>query len=164
MAALAVVLVTGSVEDTAARVSSPNPRVTTAIHAAFAVETDAKAASAGDFGLWADWESHFHRKCAVLAVLYSDAEVEVANNDFMRATGGTTFDIAAAGYAAARTSSRPTPPRPRCSARCAEPLPALAAGSPGRRIFPAPEGAPRMQHSHTTIESAPPIAGWDLSR
>ena len=101
MAALAVVLVTGSVEDTAARVSSPNPRVTTAIHAAFAVETDAKAASAGDFGLWADWESQFHKKCAVLAVLYSDAEVEVANNDFMRATGGTTFDIAAAGYAAA---------------------------------------------------------------
>ena len=101
MAALAVVLVTGSVEDTAARVSSPNPRVTTAIHAAFEVEVEAKAASAGDFGLWADWESHFHQKCAVIAVLYSDAEVEVAHNDFVRATGGTTFDIAAAGYAAA---------------------------------------------------------------
>ena len=101
MAALAVVLVTASVEDTAERVSSPNPRVTAALNAAFTVETNAKAASADRFGLWADWESHFHQKCAVLAVLYSDAEVEVAQNNFIRATGGNAFDAAAAGYAAA---------------------------------------------------------------
>ena len=59
------------------------------------------AASADDFGLWADWESHFHQKCAVIAVLFSDAEVEVVHNSFIRATGGTAFDAAASGYAAA---------------------------------------------------------------
>ena len=34
----------------------------------------------------------------------------------------------------------------------------------GRRVIPEPEGANRMQHSHMTIEAAPPIPGWDLSR
>ena len=101
MAALAVVVVTGSVEDTAARVSNSEARHTAAVHTAFAVEADAMAASADDFGLWADWESHFHQKCTVIAVLFSDVEVEVAHNNFIRATGGDAFDAAAAGYAAA---------------------------------------------------------------
>ena len=101
LAALAVVLVQAYVEDTGERISSPNPRVTAAIHSAFEVEADAKAASADDFDLWAAWERHFSQKCSLIAVLYSDAEVEVVHNNFTRATGGTTFDTAAAGYAAA---------------------------------------------------------------
>ena len=101
LAALAVVLVQAYVEDTGDRIANPDPRVTSAIHSAFSVETDAKAASAQDFSLWADWESRFTQRCSLIAVLYSDAEVEVVHNNFVRATGGTTFDSAAAGYAAA---------------------------------------------------------------
>ena len=101
LAALAVVLVRAYVEDTGDRIANPNPRVTSAIHSAFAVEADAKAASADDFDLWADWERRFTQRCSLIAVLYSDAEVEVVHNNFTRATGGTTFDTAAAGYAAA---------------------------------------------------------------
>ena len=100
LAALAVVLVQAEVEDTAERVSSPNPRVTAAIHSAFEVEAGAKAASAADFESWADWESRFSERCGLIVVLYADAEVEVEHNNFNRATGGTTFDAAAAGYAA----------------------------------------------------------------
>lgn len=101
LAALAVVLVQTQVEDTAERVSSPNPRVTAAIHSAFEVETGAKAASAADFESWADWEDRFGQRCGLIAVLYADAEVEVVHSEFNRATGGTTFDTAAAGHAAA---------------------------------------------------------------
>ena len=101
LAALAVVLVQAYVEDTGERISNPDPRVTSAVHSAFAVETDAKAAAALDFDVWADWESHFTQRCGLIAVLYSDADVEVVHNNFTRATGGTTFDTAAAGYAAA---------------------------------------------------------------
>ena len=106
LAALAVVLVQAYVEDTGDRIASPDPRVTSAIYTAFAVESDAKAASAGDFGLWADWEGYFSRRCGVIAALYSDAEVEMVHN-FTRATGGTTFDTAAAGYAAAADEQQP---------------------------------------------------------
>ena len=106
LAALAVVLVQAYVEDTGERMSNPDPRVTSAIHSAFAVETKAKAASADDFDLWADWESHFTQRCSLIAVLFSDAEVEVVDNHFIRATGGfiratggTAFDPAAAALA-----------------------------------------------------------------
>ena len=101
LAALAVVLVQAYVEDTGDRISNPDPRVTSAIHSAFSVEADAKAASDADFDLWADWERHFSQECGLIAVLYSDAEVEVVHNNFDRADGGTAFDHAAAGYAAA---------------------------------------------------------------
>ena len=106
LAALAVVLVQAYVEDTGERMSNPDPRVTSAIHSAFVVETKAKAASADDFDLWADWESHFTQRCSLIAVLFSDAEVEVVDNHFIRATGGfiratggTAFDPAAAALA-----------------------------------------------------------------
>ena len=99
LAALAVVLVQVYVEDTGDRIANPDPRVTSAIHSAFAVETKAKAASADDFDLWADWESHFTQRCSLIAVLYADAEVEVISNEFNRATGGTAFDPAAAALA-----------------------------------------------------------------
>ena len=101
LAALAVVLVQSYVEDTGDRIANPDPRVTSAIHSAFAIETDAKAASTQDFELWADWESRFAQRCSLIAVLYSDAEVAVVDNHFVRAAGGTTFDAAAVGYAAA---------------------------------------------------------------
>ena len=101
LAALAVVLVQAYVEDTGERMSNPDPRVTSAIYSAFEVETRAKAASADRFDLWAEWERHFSQKCSLIAVLYSDVDVGVINNNFIRADGGTTFDAAAAGYAAA---------------------------------------------------------------
>ena len=107
LAALAVVLVQAYVEDTGERISSPDPRVTSAIYSAFEVETKAKAASAADFDLWADWESHFTQKCSLIAVLYGDVEVDVINNHFNRATGGTTFDIVAAGHAALADEQQP---------------------------------------------------------
>ena len=100
LAALAVVFVQAYVEDTGERMSNPDPRVTSAIHSAFSVETKAKAASVDDFDLWADWESHFRERCSLIAVLYSDAEVKVVRNNFTRATGGgTTLDPAAAAAA-----------------------------------------------------------------
>ena len=109
LAALAVVLVQVYVEDTGDRISSPDPRVTSAIYSAFEVETKAKAASAADFDLWAEWERHFSQRCSLIAVLYSDAEVEVVHNNFIRADGGTSFDAAAAGYAAAADEQPPGP-------------------------------------------------------
>ena len=99
LAALAVVLVQAYVEDTGERIANPNPRVTSAVHSAFAVETDAKAASADDFDLWAEWQSHFRERCSLIAVLYSDAEVEVISNEFNGAIVGTAFDPAAAALA-----------------------------------------------------------------
>ena len=101
LAALAVVLVQAYVEDTGDRMSNPDPRVTSAIYSASEVETVAKAASADHFDLWAEWERHFSQKCSLIAILYSDAEVEVVHSHFIRADGGTTFDVDAAGYAAA---------------------------------------------------------------
>ena len=43
-----------------------------------------------------------------IAVLYGDAEVEVVDNNFHRATGGTAFDAAAASHAAAGDEAPPT--------------------------------------------------------
>ena len=99
LAALAVVLVTAAVEDTAEQVSSSEARLAAAALTAFDVEDDAKAAAESDFDSWADWERHFTRECSLIAVLYT--EVEVVHSDFSRATGGTVFDAAAAGHAAA---------------------------------------------------------------
>ena len=100
LAALVVVLVQDTVEDTGERISNPDPRVTSALHTASIVEADAKDASAGDFDSWDDWERHFSQECSLIAILYADAEVEVVH-DFNKATGGTDFDAAAAGHAAA---------------------------------------------------------------
>ena len=108
LAALAVVLVQTQVEDTTERISNPDPRVTSAIHSAFSVESDAKGASAGDFATWADWESRFTQRCRQIAVLYTDAEVQVVHNNFNGATGGGNFDAAAAGYAAAADETAAT--------------------------------------------------------
>lgn len=107
-AALAVVVVQERVENTAEGISASDARVTAAVLSASVVEGDATAASAGDFALWGDWETHFTRQCHLIAVLYADAEVHVVHNDFNRATGGSQFDAAAAGYAAAADNQSPT--------------------------------------------------------
>ena len=100
LAALAVVVVQAQVEDTAERISNSEARIAAALHSAFAVETDAKAAPAEDFDLWAEWESHFSQRYGVIAVLNSDTEVAVVGNHFVRAAGGgTTFAPAAAAAA-----------------------------------------------------------------
>lgn len=101
LAALAVVVVQGQVEDAAERISESEARLTAAIHTAWGVENDARDAAEADFERWADWESHFSRQCSLIAVLYADIDVEVVHSNFIRATGGTAFDAAAAGYAAA---------------------------------------------------------------
>ena len=94
-------MVAGNVEHTAERVSNSEARVAAAVHTAFGVESGAKAASAGDFDSWGDWERHFRRECSLIDVLYADAGVQVLNNNFNGATGGTAFDAAAAGHTAA---------------------------------------------------------------
>ena len=109
LAALAVVLVQAQVEDTAERISDSEARVAAARYTARSVETDAKAAVAEDFDQWDDWESHFTQECSLIAVLYADVEVEMVHTNFVRATGGTVFDIAAAGYAAAADEQPATP-------------------------------------------------------
>ena len=123
LAALAVVLVQVYVEDTGDRMSNPDPRVTSAIYSASEVEIKAKAASAADFGLWADWKSHFTQRCSLIAVLYADAEVEVAHNNFNgRPAAARRSTPRRPATQPTRTSSPPPIPRPRCSAKCAEPL------------------------------------------
>lgn len=101
LAALAVVLVQGQVEDTAERISESDARLAAAIHTAWGVENDARDAAPANFDAWADWEGHFSRECSLIAVLYADIDVEVVHSNFNRATGGTAFDAAAAGHAAA---------------------------------------------------------------
>ena len=108
LAALAVVLVSGYVEDTGARMSSPNPRITAAQTLAFTVEQDATAAGDGDFDTWSEWESYFARRCAQIEILYADAEARIVDNHFERALGGIDFDATAAGHAAAGDASAPT--------------------------------------------------------
>lgn len=100
LAALAVVLVQAQVEETAERISASEARLAAAIHTAWTVENDARDAAEADFARWDGWESQFSRQCSLIAVLYTDIEVEVVHNNFERATGGTAFDAAAAGYAA----------------------------------------------------------------
>ena len=117
LAALAVVLVTAAVEDTAEQVSSSEARLAAAALTAFEVEDDAKAAAESDFDSWADWERHFTRECSLIAVLYT--EVDVVHSDFNRADGGTVFDAAAAGYAAAADEQTATPIKAQVQCRVA---------------------------------------------
>ena len=101
LAALAVVLVQSRVADTVERISGSEAHLAAAVHTARAVENDARDASEADFEMWADWESRFSRECGLIAALNASINVEVVHNNFHRATGGTAFDAAAAGHAAA---------------------------------------------------------------
>ena len=100
LAALAVVVVQGQVESTAERISSREARVAAAALTAFEIEDDARDAVAEDFETWAGWEAHFGQECSLITVLYADIDIEAVPS-FVRADGGTDFDAAAAGYAAA---------------------------------------------------------------
>ena len=105
---LAVVLVRSQVEDTAERVSNPHPQAASATHSAFSVESMPRRRRQPTSALWDDWERRFSQRCSQISVLHADAEVQVVNNDFFRAIGGTDFDATAAGYAAAGDSTAPT--------------------------------------------------------
>lgn len=107
VAALAVVVVTRAVDDTAGAISASDARTAAALQSAFAVEGDARAAAADDFGTWDEWERHFGEQCGLIAVLYADVGVEVVHNSFRRAVGGTAFDADAAGHAAAADEQPP---------------------------------------------------------
>ena len=108
MAALAVVVVQASVEDAGEAITDLNPRLSAAVHSAYAVEFDAKLSPAEDFATWGDWERHFHDRCALIAVVYSDAQARVTANTFRRATGGMHFDAAASRHAADADANSPT--------------------------------------------------------
>ena len=94
-----VVLVQTYVEDAGERMANPGLQATAAIEAASEVEINAKAAPADGFDSWDDWERHFSQQCSLIAVLYSNAGVEVVHSNFTGATGATTFDPAAAAAA-----------------------------------------------------------------
>ena len=124
LAALAVVLVQAYVEDTGERMSNPDPRVTSADLLGLRGRDQSQGRVRGrDFDLWADWESHFTQKCSLIAVLFSDAEVEVVDNHFIRATGGFdpgdrrhgNFDPAAAALADEQSRQSPERPRVQCT-------------------------------------------------
>ena len=130
LAALAVVLVQAYVEDTGERIANPDPRVTSASTPPSVSRPTPRPRPRTDFDLWADWESRFTQRCSLLAVLYSDVEVEVVHNNFIRADGGTTFDSVAAGYAAAADEQPPNARQgPGAVHGWAEPLSARATGS-----------------------------------
>ena len=108
LAGLAVVLVQATVEETGQQIANPNPRLNAALYAASTVVVDAKLSLAEDFETWTDWERHFHNRCALISVIFSDTQAQVAANSFNRAVGGTSFDPAAASYAAIADGSAPT--------------------------------------------------------
>ena len=162
LAALAVVLVQAYVEDTGDGISNPNPRVTVGRPLGLRRRNRGQGRVAQNFDLWADWERHFNRKCSLIAVLYTDAEVEVVHNNFEAPTdGGTAFDPAAAALADEQSpKARQGPGAMRGGLTLSRP--GLPIGL-GRRMTPKPKGDSRMQHSHITIESTPAV-GSRLAR
>ena len=108
LAALAVVLVSGAVNETGEQLANPDPRITAAHFLAFEITVDAGSAGVDDFATWGDWERQFSRRCSQIEILYGDADASVTANRFVRATGGTDFDATAAGYAAAADELTPT--------------------------------------------------------
>ena len=90
LAALAVVLVYYFVEDTGDRFVAPNPRRTAAQFQAADIEVAAKAAQAGDFATWDEWERHFSGKCSRIEITIADERITLASNEFAKPTGGVT--------------------------------------------------------------------------
>ena len=108
LAALAVVLVASSVEETGDRFAAPIPRFTAARAQAAEVVNDAKSAAVDDFETWDDWERYFSGKCARIEITINDDRVSVSGNEFTGASGGTVFDSDAASYAAAADAATAT--------------------------------------------------------
>ncbi len=99
LAALAVVLVASSVEETGDRFAAPIPRFTAARAQAAELVNDAKSAAVDDFETWDDWERYFSGKCARIEITINDDRISVTDNEFTRALGGTVFDSDAASAA-----------------------------------------------------------------
>ena len=83
LAALAVVLVQGRVDETGQRISNPDPRMVAAMIAAEEIMSDAdrdadqQPAAAKTYGPWSD---HYTFKCEQLGILYADAEIKMESN------------------------------------------------------------------------------------
>ena len=80
LAALAVVLVQGRVDETGQRISNPDPRVVAAMVAAEEImgdaarDADEQPAAAQTYGPWSDY---YTSKCEQLGLLYADAEIKM---------------------------------------------------------------------------------------
>lgn len=108
LAALGVVLVYRSVEETGDRFAAPIPRLTAAQVQAAEVVNEAKSAAADDFDTWDDWERYFSGKCARIEITISDERISVTGNEFTRALGGPGFDSDAARAASVADSDAAT--------------------------------------------------------
>ena len=109
LAALAVVLVASTVEETGERFAAPIPRFTAARAQAAEVVNDAKSSTAADFETWHDWEQYFSSKCARIGITINDDRISVSGNEFTGATGGgTEFDSDAALAVSMADADAPT--------------------------------------------------------
>ena len=108
LAALGVVLVYSTVEETGDRFAAPIPRLTAAQVQAAEVVNEAKSAAADDFATWDDWERYFSGKCARIEITIGDERIGVTANEFNGPTGQTVFDpgIALTADTAAATTSK----------------------------------------------------------
>lgn len=108
LAALAVVLVQGVVDDTAEEISGSSARKTSALVAGDNVASDASAASQPDRVTDFDsWLTYYEQKCRRIAVTYSDADVTVTPNFALDSglTGATAFDSALVSTGPANATS-----------------------------------------------------------
>ena len=113
LAALAVVLVASTVEETGERFAAPIPRFTAARAQAAEVVNDAKSAAVDDFETWHDWEQYFSSKCARIGITINDDRISVSGNEFTGAlgSGGTVrvvFDSDAALAVSMADADAPT--------------------------------------------------------
>ena len=114
LAALAVVLVYSTVEETGDRFAAPIPRLTAAQIQAAELVNDAKSAAVDDFDTWGDWERYFSSKCARIEIIINDDRITVTGNDFNGPTGQTT----AFNPAIALTADTAAPTASKAQANC----------------------------------------------
>lgn len=117
LAAVAVVVVQASVDDTAEGVGGSSARLTAAVVAAGEVERRARAVSAADprTATWADWERYFSARCERLAIVYGDV-VEKVDAAFERPTAAAGSDRVVEGVLVSATKMAATVsvPQVRC--------------------------------------------------
>ena len=132
LAALAVVLVQRVADDTAEQISASPARRAAAALAAVEVERRARAATAASphTATWVDWERHFSARCARLAILYRDIDVEMdAAFAPPTAAGGADPVSEAALVSATEAGATGSTPQVRCNISgpggAAAPLPTI---------------------------------------
>jgi len=110
LAALAVVLVTGLVDETAEQTGGG---VTTnrsaAVATASQIEQEARTidtSGSGPFATWSEWDRYFTARCSRLAILYSSVPVEVEAE--FEAPYGLGAQAPTAAELAAAVKSKPT--------------------------------------------------------